>query len=200
LYQSGGGFGGDENERDNFFAELADDYTANLLSFIHDRLKVHLRDSGIRHDLIDAVLTEYADDIVSIVDRIKALGEFLASPDGTQLLAGSKRAANIVKAEQKKSKQKLPDEVDEKLFKEPQEKALYGALQSAAEKAAIAIKAEDYTAAMSALAPLQKPIDTFFDAVMVNDDDPKIRLNRLRLLSGIGEALAPVADFNKIAG
>ena len=175
-------------------------YVNNPLSFFHDRLKVHLRDQGVAHDLIDAVLTPEQDDIVSIVDRVKALGEFLSSDDGTQLLAGTKRAANIVKAEQKKSKQKLPDEVDEKLFKEPAEKALYGALQVAAKKAGTAIKAEDYTAAMAALAPLREPIDAFFDAVMVNDDDPAIRLNRLRLLSGIGEALAPVADFNKIAG
>ncbi|MCF6292234.1 MAG: glycine--tRNA ligase subunit beta [Robiginitomaculum sp.] len=200
LSESGGGFGGGADEKDAFFAELADDYTANLLSFFHDRLKVHLRDSGIRHDLIDAVLTPDADDLVLIVDRVKALSEFLETSDGTQLLAGTKRAANIVKAEHKKTKQEISGEVDENLLTAPQEKALYAALQTASKQAAEAIKVEDYTAAMAALAPLRQPIDAFFDAVMVNDDDPAIRQNRLRLLSGIGEALAPVADFDKISG
>ncbi|MBL4616264.1 MAG: glycine--tRNA ligase subunit beta, partial [Robiginitomaculum sp.] len=172
----------------------------DLISFIHDRLKVHLRDSGIRHDVIDAVLTPDADDLVAIVARVNALSEFLDTEAGTQLLAGTKRAANIVKAEQKKTKHVIDGEVDESLFKEPAEKALYGALQIASKQAAKAITDEDYIAAMAALAPLREPIDEFFDAVMVNDDDPAIRNNRLRLLSGIGGALAPVANFDKIAG
>jgi len=171
-----------------------------LLSFIHDRLKVHLRDGGIRHDLIDAVLTPDADDLVLIVDRVQALSAFLETSDGAQLLAGTKRAANIVKAEQKKTKQGFDGDIDQKLLTAPQEKSLYEALQIARDKADKAIADENYTAAMAALAPLRQPIDAFFDAVMVNDDDPEIRLNRLRLLSGIGEALAPVADFDKISG
>ncbi len=170
-----------------------------LLSFFHDRLKVHLRDSGIRHDVIDAVLSPDADDLVAIVDRVQALSRFLETPEGEQLLAGTKRAANIVKAEEKKGTE-VSGNIKIALFTEPQEKALYEALQTARDKASKAITGEDYTAAMAALAPLQGPVDAFFDAVMVNDDDPAIRLNRLRLLSGIREALAPVADFDKIAG
>ena len=170
-----------------------------LLSFFHDRLKVHLRDSGARHDLIDAVLSPDADDLVAIVDRVQALSRFLETPEGEQLLAGTKRAANIVKAEEKKGTE-VSGNIKIALFTEPQEKALYEALQTARDKASKAITDEDYTAAMAALAPLRGPVDDFFDAVMVNDDDQTIRLNRLRLLSGIREALAPVADFDKIAG
>ncbi len=170
-----------------------------LLSFFHDRLKVHLRDSGARHDLIDAVLSPDADDLVAIVDRVQALSSFLETPEGEQLLAGTKRAANIVKAEEKKGTE-VSGNIKIALFTEPQEKALYEALQTARDKASKAITDEDYTAAMAALAPLRGPVDDFFDAVMVNDDDQTIRLNRLRLLSGIREALAPVADFDKIAG
>ncbi|VAV94226.1 Glycyl-tRNA synthetase beta chain [hydrothermal vent metagenome] len=173
---------------------------AQLSEFVFDRLKVHLREQGIRHDLIDAVLTPGADDLMAIVARVEALSAFLATPDGEQLLAGTKRAANIVKAEEKKQKQKIEGEVNPDLFTATEEKALYKALQTAAAKAAKAIDAENYTAAMAALAPLRGPIDAFFEAVMVNDNDPKVRQNRLALLSGIRAALTPVADFDKIAG
>jgi len=171
-----------------------------LRSFFHDRLKVHLREQSIRHDLIDAVLTDSADDLVSIVARVEALSDFLRTADGEQLLAGTKRAANIVKAEQKKQNEAVFGEVDVSLLSEPSEKALYVALQTASTEAAKAIDGEDYTAAMAAIAPLRGPIDEFFEGVMVNVPDPVVRQNRLRLLSGIRAALAPVADFDKIAG
>ncbi len=173
---------------------------ADLLPFFHDRLKVYLREQGVAHDHIDAVLAPDQDDVRAIAARVNALGTFLTTPDGEQVLAGVKRAANIVKAEEKKQGERISGAVDVALLAQDEEKALYGALQDAAEKSAKFIADEDYTAAMKALAPLCGPIDAFFEAVMVNDADEKIRENRLKLLAGIRGALLPVADFNRING
>ncbi|PHR59839.1 MAG: glycine--tRNA ligase subunit beta [Robiginitomaculum sp.] len=173
---------------------------AELSSFVFDRLKVHLREQGFSHDLIDAVISQAGADLVAIVARVEALSTFLATADGEQLLAGTKRAANIVKVEQKKQSETIVGEVDVKLLIEPEEKALFAALETASQTAAKAITAEDYTAAMAALAPLRGPIDAFFDEVMVNDKQENLRVNRLKLLSGIRSALTPVADFDRIAG
>ena len=171
-----------------------------LLAFFVDRLKVYLRDSGARHDLIDAVLTSEQDDLVSIVDRVKALGAFLETPDGEQLLAGAKRASNILRIEEKKDGKAVSDPVKTALFTQDEEKALFAALSEAQEKAAIALKKEDYTGAMAALAPLRPVIDAFFDEVTVNADDPALRTNRLALLNMFRQSLRQVADFDKIAG
>ncbi len=171
-----------------------------LIPFFHSRLKVYLRDSGARHDLIDAVLTPEQDDLVSIVDRVSALGEFLKTEDGEPLLAGAKRASNIVKIEEKKDGAAIDEDVDPALFTQAEEKALYAALSEAQEKAALALKDENYTAAMAALAPLRPVIDSFFDKVTVNADDPKLRANRLALLNMFRQSLRAVADFDKIAG
>ncbi|MBO6718968.1 MAG: glycine--tRNA ligase subunit beta [Rhizobiaceae bacterium] len=174
-------------------------YIVDLLSFFHDRLKVYLRDQGARHDLIDAVITPESDDLLLIVRRVSALGALLDTEDGKNLLAGTKRAANILAAEEKKGTA-VADSVDAALLKEPEEKVLADAVGKAETEAAKAIEALDYEAAMRALATLRAPIDAFFDKVLVNDPDEKVRANRLALLTRIREATGQVADFSKIAG
>lgn len=180
---------------------------SNLLSFFHDRLKVMLRDQGARHDLVDAVLGEGAsanDDLLLITRRVAALGRFLETEDGKSLLAGYKRAANILKAEEKKDGEgafagapELQLIADAGLI---EEKALAVALAQATPKAEAAIAAEDYEGAMAALAELRPAVDAFFDKVTVNDPDPALRANRLRLLNQLREATRAVADFSRIAG
>lgn len=173
----------------------------DLLSFFADRLKVHLREQGVRHDLVDAVFAlEGQDDLVLIVKRVEALGEFLKTDDGANLLAGFKRAVNILKAEEKKDGRSFDGAVDAGLLKEPEEQALHAALESARSEAARAIEAEDFANAMSALAKLRAPVDAFFDKVTVNAPEAEIRENRLNLLSGIRAATGAVADFSRIEG
>lgn len=176
---------------------------ADLFAFIGDRLKVYLRDQGARHDLLDAVFALGGDDLVLVVKRVEALAGFLDSADGAELLAGNKRAANILRAEAKKEKKSVSDyavAVDETLFSQEEETALFAALATARSEAATAVEAEDFAAAMGALAPLRPIVDAFFDAVTVNVDDPKLRANRLALLSQLPHALGAVADFSKIGG
>ena len=175
----------------------------NLMAFFIDRLKVHLRDKGIAHDLIDAVLSNsQSDDLVRIVKRVEALNDFLKTEDGANLLAGHKRAVNIVTIEEKKDGPGIEysGEVDESFFEQAQEKTLAAELQTAKLKAAAALKTEDFSAAMAAMAPLRGPVDAFFDAVIVNADNPVIRRNRLCLLNQIRKTLSQVADFSKIEG
>jgi glycyl-tRNA synthetase beta chain len=171
----------------------------DLLSFFHDRLKVYLRDQGAGHDLIDAVISPESDDLLLIVRRVEALGALLDSEDGQNLLAGTKRAANILSAEEKKGTA-VAEAVDTALLKEPEEKALGAAVGKAETEAAKAIEELDYEAAMRALAGLRAPIDAFFDKVLVNDPDEAVRANRLALLARIREATGQVADFSKISG
>lgn len=177
---------------------------ANFLrDFCFERLKVQLRDAGRRHDLVDAVLALGDDDLVRIVARVEALDAFLKTEDGKNLLAGYKRAANILAAEDKKGALKDIDfaaSVDAKLLKEPAEKALYAALEKATPAARAAVEKEDFAAAMTALSALRAPVDAFFEAVLVNADDSALRRNRLLLLSRIRDSLAAVADFSKIEG
>lgn len=175
------------------------DAVADLLSFFHDRLKVYLRDQGARHDLIDAVITPDSDDLLLIVRRVSALGALLETEDGQNLLAGTKRAANILAAEEKKGTA-TADAVDVGLLKEPEETALADAIAKAETEAATATEAVDYEAAMRALAKLRAPIDAFFGKVLVNDPDENVRANRLALLARIRQATSQVADFSKIAG
>lgn len=174
----------------------------NLLSFFADRLMQYLRDQGQRHDLIDAVFALGEDDLVLITRRVEALGPFLESDDGANLLAGYKRAANILRAEEKKDA--LPDDlsVDAKLIaKGPaEEQALHKALTGAQAGLVAQLKAEDFAAAMGELAKLRAPVDAFFEDVMVNDDDAAVRANRLALLSEIRGTIHRVADFSKIEG
>ena len=174
----------------------------DLLSFFADRLKQVLRDQGKRHDLIDAVFALGEDDLVLIVKRVEALAAFLATEDGATLLAGYRRAANILKAEEKKGA--LPEglKVDPALIgKGPaQEQALWKALEQAEVKLEAPLKAEDFAGAMTALAGLRAPVDAFFEGVMVNDSDAQVRENRLALLIAVRSALHKVADFSKIEG
>jgi glycyl-tRNA synthetase beta chain len=172
-----------------------------LLSFFADRLKVHLKEKGARHDLIDAVFAlPGQDDLALIVKRVEALGQFLATDDGTNLLAGVKRASNILAIEEKKDKTTYAGEPDGDLLTEPAERALAAAIAKAKFDTAAAINVESFTGAMNALAELRAPVDTFFDKVTVNDADPKLRANRLKLLSEIRAATLNVADFSRIAG
>jgi glycyl-tRNA synthetase beta chain len=175
---------------------------SNLLAFLADRLKVQLREQGRRHDLVDAVFALGDDDLVRIVARVEALSAFLTTEDGANLLAASRRAANILAAEEKKGRALdagweafRPD-----LLAEPAEKSLARALDAALPAAEAAVAQEDFAAAMAALAPLRRPVDSFFDAVLVNADQPMLRRNRLLLLSRFRVALAAVADFSKIEG
>ncbi len=206
-------------------APLAWKDVTNLLSFFHERLKGSLRDQGARHDLVDAVIgagivqrpaahspgpaghplpqgeRETAnDDLLLIVRRVEALTAFLATEDGANLLAGTKRAANILKAEEKKDGDgAFAGEPDPAQLAEPTEKALHAALMKAVPEASAAAAKEDFAGAMAALAALRAPVDAFFEAVMVNAPEPAIRINRLKLLATLRAATLSVADFSKIS-
>lgn len=179
---------------------VANGIATDLLSFFHDRLKVYLRDQGRRHDLIDAVISEDADDLQLIVRRVEALSDFLASEDGKALLSGSKRAANILRAEEKKEGRAFDSSVSSDLLTLPAEKALAEAVDVSVGKAKAAVDAHDFTAAIEALSQLRAPVDAFFEDVMVNDDNMQIRENRLNLLNRIRQATQTVANFSKIEG
>lgn len=182
-------------------ALAVDHVSHDLLSFFADRLKVHLRDKGARHDLIDAVFAlPGQDDLALIVKRVDALGHFLATEDGASLLAGVKRAANILAIEEKKDKRSYAGAPDGKLLKEPAERALAATLAKVAFDTKAAINVENFEGAMRALAELRPPVDAFFDKVTVNTDDASLRENRLKLLSEIRAATLNVADFSKISG
>ncbi|MBL0403968.1 glycine--tRNA ligase subunit beta [Microvirga aerilata] len=176
----------------------------DLLSFFADRLKVYLRDQGARHDLIDAVFAlESQDDLLMIVRRVEALGRFLDTEDGRNLLAGYRRAANILRIEEKKDGRVYSEAPDLQIVNDQgqiEEKALAVVLDGAKREAAAAVEAEDFEGAMRALSRLRQPVDAFFDKVTVNADDAGLRANRLRLLNSIREATRTVADFSRIEG
>lgn len=170
-----------------------------LLSFFADRLKVQLRDQGARHDLVDAVFAlEGQDDILMIVRRVEALAAFLATDDGKNLLAGTKRAANILRIEEKKDGRTYDGAPDASLYAQDEEKALAAAIERAKTDAGAAVANEDFAAAMTAMAGLRPAVDAFFDKVTVNADDKAVRENRLKLLNEIRAATRAVADFSKI--
>ncbi|MDG4876578.1 glycine--tRNA ligase subunit beta [Mesorhizobium sp. WSM4935] len=223
------------------------DQSSDLLAFFHDRLKVYLRESGARHDLIDAVLSAGSrpisllvgemsakpteggavppashsvappsalpgisptrgeigqspnDDLLQIVRRVEALGSLLDTDEGKNLLAGTKRAANILAAEEKK-KTLVAEAVEPARFREEGEKKLFAAVNQAEKEAGQAIQNEDFSAAMLALSVLREPVDSFFEGVLVNDEDQAVRANRLALLARIRAATDQVADFSKIVG
>ena len=175
--------------------------THDLLAFFADRLKVQLREQGARHDLVDAVFSlEGQDDLLLIVRRVEALGKFLDSDDGKNLLAGYKRATNIIRIEEKKDKREYTGAPDAKLYRLAEEKALAEIINVAKNDASAAVAKEDFAAAMSAMAKLRPTVDAFFDKVTVNVDDKALRENRLKLLNEIREATRAVADFSKIEG
>jgi glycyl-tRNA synthetase beta chain len=173
---------------------------ADLLAFFHDRLKVTLRDAGARHDLVDAVITPESNDMLEITQRVEALSALLGSPDGKNLLAGYRRAANILAAEEKKDGKSFAGSVNPQLLKLDQEQSLATALASADAAVGAKVHANDYKGAISALATLRAPVDAFFEAVLVNDPDAAIRANRLTLLSRLRDTMRIVADFSKVAG
>jgi glycyl-tRNA synthetase beta chain len=171
----------------------------SLLDFFADRLKVQLREQGARYDLVDAVFSLGGqDDLLMIVRRVEALGKFLDTDDGRNLLTGTKRASNILSIEEKKDKRTFDGAPDPALYNLPEEKALAKAIDEVKREAGSAVAAEDFAGAMSAMAKLRPAVDAFFDKVMVNDDDPKVRENRLKLLNEIRAATRAVADFSKI--
>jgi glycyl-tRNA synthetase beta chain len=173
----------------------------DLLSFFADRLKVQLRDQGARHDLVDAVFSLGGqDDLLMVVRRVEALGKFLETDDGKNLLAGTKRASNILSIEEKRDKRAFDGAPDRALYKVPEEEALAYEIARAKQGALRAVEAEDFEGAMSHLARLRPAVDAFFDKVKVNDDEPRVRENRLKLLNEIRAATRAVADFSKIEG
>lgn len=181
--------------------DLGEDPSAQLLSFFADRLKVHLKERGTSHDLIDAVISQGSeDDLVRLIKRVDALQEFLSTEDGQNLLAGWRRAANILKIEEKKDGVSYTDAADAALFEQNEERALADQLTTIGPDVATAVSEERFQDAMKAIAGLRAPVDAFFDEVTVNADDAALRVNRLKLLNGIRSALDGVADFSKIEG
>jgi glycyl-tRNA synthetase beta chain len=176
-----------------------------LLAFFADRLKVQLREQGARHDLVDAVFAlEGQDDLLLIVRRVEALGQFLESEDGKNLLAGYKRATNIIRIEEKRDKTSYEGAPDPELYRQAEEWELARAIDVAKDEASAAVAREDFAAAMRAMAKLRPHVDAFFDRVTVNveggAEEKKLRANRLKLLNEIRAATLAVADFSKIEG
>ena len=174
--------------------------STSVISFLADRLKVQQREAGVRHDLIDAVFALGGeDDLVRLLARVHALQAFLATSDGANLLAGAKRAANILRIEEAKDGAKTGD-VDAALLVEPAESALAAALSTTLPVVEKSLADEDFAQAMQALSALRAPVDAFFDAVIVNAPDPALRINRLNLLNQLRKSVQAVADFSKIEG
>jgi glycyl-tRNA synthetase beta chain len=187
---------GDEDGRHT--ASMAH-YSLDLLSFFHDRLKVFLKDRGIRHDIIDACLAmEGNDDLALLVKRAEALNATLATDDGANLIQGYKRAANILSQAEEKDGVEYSFGADPKFFEDASETALHAALAEAETVIAPALKAEDFATAMAAMAALRAPVDAFFEAVQVNAENQIVRRNRLNLLSRIRTLCGQVADLGRI--
>jgi glycyl-tRNA synthetase beta chain len=186
----------------NKFVEMWASNTANeSMLNLGERLIVLLRSRGSRHDLVHAVVfVEIPKDIVSVIRRVEALGKFLDTEDGKNLLAGYKRATNIIRIEEKKDSREYTGAPDPSLYKQPEEKALAQAIDAAKAEATRAVEKEDFEAAMRAMASLRPHVDAFFDKVTVNVDDKPLRENRLKLLNEIRAATRAVADFSKIEG
>lgn len=188
-------------------SDASEEVDAKLLDFFADRLKVHLREQGVRHDLIAAVFELGGeDDLVRLLARVHALGAFLDSEDGANLLAGYRRASNILRAEEKKdgpfaaSDTAFADLIDEARLEQAEETVLFTAVGAAQRTITGHLAIEDFKGAMEALSHLRGPIDAFFDAVTVNADDPALRVNRLRLLDAVRTAMGAVADFSRVEG
>ncbi|HTZ37662.1 MAG TPA: glycine--tRNA ligase subunit beta [Stellaceae bacterium] len=179
--------------------QIADD----LVGFVADRLKVHLREQGIRHDLIAAAFRQrdrVEDDLVRLIRRVAAIGDFLATDDGASLLTAYRRAANIVSIEERRDNRHYEPPDDPRLLSEPEENALTRSLGEISGLAEELIRQEKFSDAMAALTALRRPVDEFFDKVTVNVDDPRLRENRLRLLARIRATMNQIADFSQIEG
>ena len=173
----------------------------DLLSFFVDRLKVHLREQGVRHDLISAIFAlGDEDDLVRLLRRVDALAEFVNSDDGGNLLVAYNRAANILKIEEKRDGREFSVDINVAAFVQDEEKELSAALTKARDDTDAALSKEDYVSAMRAMAALRTPVDNFFNNVTVNTKDTALRTNRLKLLSGIRQTTRAVADFKQIGG
>jgi glycyl-tRNA synthetase beta chain len=182
-------------------AAPADAVVEQLLDFFADRLKAHLREQGVRHDLISAVFALGGeDDFVRLLSRVSALKDFLDTDDGANLLTAYRRASNIVRIEEKKDGTSYDGEADQKLLSQNEETELYQTLGQARKQITEALAQERFGAAMAGLAGLRSPVDAFFDTVTVNCDNAQLRVNRLMLLSQIRSALGGVADFSHIEG
>jgi glycyl-tRNA synthetase beta chain len=174
---------------------------AELLAFFADRLKVHLKEQNVRHDYISAAFAlEGEDDLVRLMMRIEALSNFLGTDDGANLLTAYRRAANILRIEEKKDGHSYDAPADKSLLEDPAEIALNDKIEEISGLINGAITFEKFAEAGSAMATLRKPVDAFFEQVTVNADDPTLRANRLRLLSSIRNLLDQLADFSKIEG
>lgn len=183
------------------FAYVPSRLCSDLLAFLHDRLKVHLRDAGIRHDVIDACLAMPGnDDLTLLVKRAEALSAFLASEDGENLVQGFKRANNILTQAEEKDGVAYEFGADRKFTETDEERALFDALETAKPKIDAAMQAEDFAAAMSAMAALRAPIDAFFEAVQINTDNQVVRRNRLNMLHTIRETCLKAADLTRLEG
>jgi glycyl-tRNA synthetase beta chain len=180
------------------------DPSNELLAFIADRLKVHLRERSVRHDLIAAVIApvfgEAEDDLVRLIARVNALAKFLGSEDGNNLLIAYRRASNIVAIEERRDGRRYDDPVDATLFRQEEELALYHRLDGMSVTLEAFLAGERFDRTMGRLATLRRPVDEFFDKVTVNTEEPRLRENRLRLLSAIRATMNRVADFSQIEG
>ncbi|MEP9369246.1 glycine--tRNA ligase subunit beta [Xanthobacter sp. VNH20] len=180
---------------------LSGDVARDLLAFFAERLKVHLRERGARHDLVDAVFgLANQDDLLLIVRRVEALQRFLETEDGKTLLAGYRRAVNILRIEEKKDGERYEGPADARFLVEPAEERLAAMIETVKPQVVEAVAQEDYAAAMAALAHLRGPVDTFFEAVTVNAPEPQLRINRLKLLDEIRASTRAIADFDRIEG
>jgi glycyl-tRNA synthetase beta chain len=188
-------------EEVSFGGRYRDKRAVELMFFFADRLKVQLREQGARHDLVDAVFAlEGQDDLLLIVRRVEALGKFLDTEDGKNLLAGYKRATNIIRIEEKKDNMAYADAPKKELYKQPEEESLAFEIERAKLGTVRAIDNEDFEGAMTHLARLRPHVDAFFDKVTVNVEDKALRENRLKLLNEIRAATRAVADFSRIEG
>jgi glycyl-tRNA synthetase beta chain len=171
-----------------------------VIEFIADRLKVHLRDRGVRHDLISAVFALGEDDLVRLLARVDALSKLLGTGEGANLLTAYRRASNIVAIEERRDDRRYDHDVDQALLKEREEHALFADLNLVSTGVERALEREEFQAAMGHLATMRQSVDAFFDKVTVNTDEPALRENRLRLLSRIRAVMSQVADFSQIEG
>ena len=176
-----------------------DEAVDELLAFFADRLKVHLREQGVRHDLVSAVFAlDGEDDLVRLLARVDALADFVSGESGVNLMAGYKRASNILRIEEKKDDKSYDADVSADLLTQDEERKLYEALINVRHKALPLLRAENYAEAMAEFAHLRGPVDAFFEGVTVNSDKAEERANRLKLLAQIRTALHDIADFSKI--
>ncbi|KEG19900.1 glycine--tRNA ligase subunit beta [Bartonella bacilliformis] len=187
----------ESKQTQDILAKKIDDILSDLLSFLHERLKIHLKDEGVRHDIIEAVLTKNADDFSLIVHRIEVLTSFINTNNGNNLLVAIKRAVNILENESKKGNE-FTSTINPEIFIEDEEKQLYQAIVAAEKKVNDHINTTDWLSALNVLASLKEPIDNFFEKVLVNDKSAAIRTNRLALLEFIHTITQDIADFSKI--